>query len=322
VIVTVTGADSVPARALPKLIVPAGEMVAAACTAVPLTATICGFCDAVSEISTSAERPPVCVGSKVAMITPVLPPASGLSEQLSVSAKSPGLLPTMLMVIATGVVPVLFTFTTCGALLAPAVCDAKFRLAGVSVMPDVPLVPLSATLCGLPVALSEMLRVALTGSAACGAKSTEIVQLAPAASVPLGDGQGGATFTRNPKLVELLPVVAMPVNCSEALPVFVNVTVCVPLVMPTGCVPKDTEVGAMVGSGAMPVPASFNITTCGEPAPELSMNPTAAVNASVVVGVKEATSEQTPPRATTTPVCAGPEIATENCAAPGPEGIN
>jgi hypothetical protein len=182
--------------------------------------------------------------------------------------------------------------------------------------------PLSATLCGLPVALSEMLRVARTGRAACGLKSTEIVRLAPAASVPLGYGQGVAPFTRNPKLVELLPVMAMPVNCRGARPVFVNVTFCVPLVMPTGCVPKDTDAGAMVSSGAMPVPVPSNITTCGEPAPELSTNSTSAVNAPVVVGVKAAPREQTPAGATTTQVCAGPEIATENCAAPGPEGIN
>jgi hypothetical protein len=111
VMVTATGADAVPARALPKPIV-TGEIVAAACTAVPPTATICGLCGAVSEISTTAERSPVCVGSKVTLTTQAFPPASGLREQLSVSAKSPGLLPAMLMVIATGVVPVLLTLTT------------------------------------------------------------------------------------------------------------------------------------------------------------------------------------------------------------------
>ena len=57
VIVTVTGADAVPASAPPKPIVPVGEIIAAACTAVPLTARICGLCGALSEISTDVDRP-------------------------------------------------------------------------------------------------------------------------------------------------------------------------------------------------------------------------------------------------------------------------
>jgi hypothetical protein len=88
-----------------------------------------------------------------------------------------------------------------------------------------------------------MLSVALTGPGACGAKSTEIVQLAPAINVPLGNGQGLVPFTKNPKFVELLPVIAMPVKFSNALPAFVSVTVCVPLVIPTGCVPNEREGG-------------------------------------------------------------------------------
>src|SRR5580658_1636725 len=92
-IVTVTGADDVPASVPPKLIVPAGETVAVACTAVPPTVTICGLCGALSEIITRAERVPVCAGSKVTLMTQVLPAAKGLCEQLSVSAKSPGSVP-------------------------------------------------------------------------------------------------------------------------------------------------------------------------------------------------------------------------------------
>src|SRR5271154_4491971 len=110
-IVTVTGAEEVPASAPPKLIVPVGETVAVACTAVPPTVTICGLCGALSEIITSAERVPVCAGSKVTFMTQVLPAAKGLCEQVSVSAKSPGLVPPKLMAIATAVVPVLLTET-------------------------------------------------------------------------------------------------------------------------------------------------------------------------------------------------------------------
>jgi hypothetical protein len=286
VIVTVTGADAVPASAPPKLIVPVGEIVALACTAVPLTASICGLFGALSESITTAERAPVCVGSNVTFMTQDLPPASGLCEQLSVSAKSLGFVPAVLMVMATGVVPVLLTVTTCAALFAPTVCDAKFKVAGDSEIPEVPPVPLSATLCGLPAALSEMLSVALTDPAACGTKSTEMVQLAPAINVPLGNGHGVAPFTKNPKLVEALPVIAMPVKFSSALPAFVSVTVCVPLVLPTGCVPNDSDAGKTVKIGATPVPVPLTVTTCCDPVrnPELSTNPTSVLMSPVVAG--------------------------------------
>ena len=116
VIVTVTGGDAVPASAAPKLIEPVGEIVAAACTAVPLTASICGLCGALSDISTWAERLPACVGSKVTFITQALPTARGRCVQLSVSAKSPGFAPAVLKVMATAVVPVLLMDD--GAILA------------------------------------------------------------------------------------------------------------------------------------------------------------------------------------------------------------
>jgi hypothetical protein len=153
-IVTVTSGDAVPDSAPPKLVVPVGEIVSVACTAVPFTASICGLFGALSESITTAERAPVCAGSTVTFMTPDLSPARGLCEQSSVSAKSPGFVPTTLMVIATGVVPVLLTVTGCAALLAPTVCDAKFNGGGDRELPGVPPVPLSATLCRLPVALS------------------------------------------------------------------------------------------------------------------------------------------------------------------------
>jgi hypothetical protein len=120
-IVTVTGADEAPASAPPKLMVPVGETVAAACTAVPPTVTICGLCGALAETITWADRVPVCAGSKMTLMTQVLVATTGLCEHLSVSAKSPGSVPPKLMVIATGVVPVLLTETTCATRLAPTV---------------------------------------------------------------------------------------------------------------------------------------------------------------------------------------------------------
>jgi hypothetical protein len=92
-IVTVTGADEVPASAPPKLMAPVGEIVAVACTVMPPTVMICGLCGALSEIITRADRVPGCAGSKVTLMTQVLPAAKGLCEQLSISAKSLGSAP-------------------------------------------------------------------------------------------------------------------------------------------------------------------------------------------------------------------------------------
>src|SRR5271154_2773079 len=163
-IVTVTGGDAVPASVFPKAI-GEGPTGAVACTAGPLSATICGLFGAASEIGITADRLPVCVGSNVTVITQAWPPAKGPCEQLSVSAKSPEFTPTVAIVKAVAKFPVFVSVTVCIALLAPTVCVAKFKVLGESEIPYVPPfpLPLSGTLCGLPAALSEMESVALIG---------------------------------------------------------------------------------------------------------------------------------------------------------------
>lgn len=56
----------------------------------------------------------------------------------------------------------------------------------VIVTAEVVAVPVNVTICGLPVALSAMLSVAVRVPAAAGVNVTAIVQFAPAASVPVG----------------------------------------------------------------------------------------------------------------------------------------
>ena len=82
-------------------------------------------------------------------------------------------------------------------------------------------VPLSATLCGLSKALSEMLMVPVLVPRDTGLKVTEIVQLAPALTVV-------------PQVLvwEKSPLAVIFVIASEALPVLVNVTVCGLLLVP------------------------------------------------------------------------------------------
>jgi len=84
----------------------------------------------------------------------------------------------------TAVNPRFDRVTTCAGLAVPTVQLPKFTLPGVR-LPIVP-VPVSETVCGLPLALSDTETVPVTVPFTAGVKVTEIVQLAPAAS---GDTQ-------------------------------------------------------------------------------------------------------------------------------------
>jgi len=92
-------------------------------------------------------------------------------------------------------------------------------------------VPESATECGLPCALSAMVRVPARLPEAVGAKVTLIVQLAPAATGELAEQVVPAEGT--PKSPLLAPVMAMLEIARFALPVFESVNPCAVLVVPT-----------------------------------------------------------------------------------------
>ena len=100
---------------------------------------------------------------------------------------------------------------TCAGLVVPTVWLPKFMLPG-DKLTMVP-VPVKLTVCGLPAALSVIVSVALTVPLATGVKETEIVQLAPAATL---DPQ---VFVCEKSLLLLLTLVIVRV----AVPVFVRV---------------------------------------------------------------------------------------------------
>jgi hypothetical protein len=83
-------------------------------------------------------------------------------------------------------------------------------------------VPLRPTDCGLPPALSNIVRVPVLVPASNGLKLTEITQLAP-------------VLTAAPQVLvwEKLPPVAMLEIISEAFPVLIRVTGSAALVVPT-----------------------------------------------------------------------------------------
>ena len=82
-------------------------------------------------------------------------------------------------------------------------------------------VPVSRTICGLPPALSEIIRPAVAVPATAGLNVTAMVQLAPA-------------FTVLPQVFvwEKGPLMIMPEIVSVAVPVLLSVTVCT-LLVPT-----------------------------------------------------------------------------------------
>src|SRR5229473_3639644 len=115
------------------------------------------------------------------------------------------------------------------------------------------VVPVSDTLCGLPVALSVMFKGPMRVPAAVGLNVTLIVQFAPAARVRGLIGQGVA-----PGLAAKSPDAAMELIVRGPVPVFVSVTVCAALVVFSGWLAKLRLVGASptAGVGFAPVPVS------------------------------------------------------------------
>ena len=121
----------------------------------------------------------------------------------------------------------------------PAVTVAELdETLGVKSLP----VPESATLCGLPGALLEMVMLPLREPPAIGAKVTLIVQLAAAATLVLH-------VLVCAKSAGFVPPTVILVIVSGALPVFVKVTRWAALLVPTFWVLKLRLVGDRVAAG-------------------------------------------------------------------------
>lgn len=102
--------------------------------------------------------------------------------------------------------------------------------------------PLNETDCGEPLALSLTVRDAESLPAAVGEKVTEIEQFDPATSV-------APQLLLWPKLLALVPVIAMPVMESVAPPEFESVTVCTALEVPAAVVKLSGPAGLNVAAG-------------------------------------------------------------------------
>ena len=115
--------------------------------------------------------------------------------------------------------------------MVPTTWLLKVRLLGVRLTAGAGVVPvpLKATACGLPLALSVMVTLALRLPLADGVKVTLIVQVPPAARVLELLGQV-LVCAKSPALV---PLKLMLLMVKAALPLLASVTVCAALVVPT-----------------------------------------------------------------------------------------
>jgi hypothetical protein len=114
--------------------------------------------------------------------------------------------------------------------------------------------PLSDTVCGLPIALSEMLMTAVNVACEGGVKDTVIRQ------VPPTERDAPQLFV-SAKALAPLPLINNEEIARAALPLFVTVTACGALVVPTAWFEKVRLAGETATVDPMPVPV--RVTTCG-----------------------------------------------------------
>jgi len=129
-----------------------------------------------------------------------------------------------------------------------------------------------------------MFNVAVRAPVAPGVNSTLIVQLAPAASVPVGLRPPLVFGSGTPKSSASAPLVVNPEKFTVAVLVFVTVTLIAPLVVPTPCDPNVKLPGATVTVAVPGVPVPVNVTVCGLPV-ALSVKVIAPGRVPVAVGV-------------------------------------
>jgi hypothetical protein len=203
--------------------------------AVPDIEKDCGLPAALSENASAAERVPVAVGVNVTFTmqvapAPSVPPGAGQVPPDAI-AKSPLFAPVMDIPVTVRVaLPGFPSITDCDMLVVPTIWAEKFvGLPGSETAGPIP-VPDSATVCGLPGALSVIVSVAERVPGAVGVKTRFTAHAVAVATLPPPDGHVLPLATAKSPLAdpviemfeitrELVPVSARPRDCAvEAAP--------------------------------------------------------------------------------------------------------
>jgi hypothetical protein len=242
---------------------------------VPVNVTVCGLAVPLSVNVIAPVRVPVPVGLNVienthgAASTPILGHCANVAP-----AKSP--LVTMLLKFS-GKFPLFDTVTVCPALVVPSAWLPNVNEVGAIPIATATPVPVSVTVCGLPVALSVNVIVPVRAPAAVGVNVIGNVH-GFASTAMLGHCANVAPAKS--------PVIAMLVNVTAVLPVFDTVNVSGVLVNPMPSSPNGNGVGVIVIVAGLPVPVPVKVTDCGLPV-ALSVNVIAPVRVPVAVGLNE-----------------------------------
>jgi hypothetical protein len=149
---------------------------------------------------------------------------------------------------------------------------------------EVTPVPLNATVCGLPVALSAIFNVAARAPFALGANTTAIVQLAPAANGPVALHPELLFGSGTEKSPAFAPLTVKPVKFTGPVLVFITVTLKGALVVVSACEPNAKLLGVTVTVAVPGVAVPVSVTVCGLPVP-VSVNVIVPVRVPVAVGL-------------------------------------
>lgn len=163
-----------PRSWLPKVRFAGFKLTMGAALPVPVSETACGLLAALSVMVKVPRAPPPAVGVKVTL-TVHSPPAATADAQVLVSANGPE---TATLLTVNEAVPLLVIVTTCAALVVLTAWLVKVRVVGERLTAgSARPVPVSSTTCGLPDALSVIVRAPILSPATTGLKTTVITQL-------------------------------------------------------------------------------------------------------------------------------------------------
>jgi hypothetical protein len=188
-----------------------------------------------------------------------------------------------------------FNVTFLAALVVPTLVLENFKLAGVSVASAIP-VPDSATVCGVPEALSVKVSVSVAAPSCVGVNVTLILHVLFTASVAPQVLLEIAKLV--PSAMAMLPIFKV------AVPVFFSVTVLAELVLLTVSLPKFSEAGERVTvvagstvsvSVVVPVKLPEAPVTVTDAVPVVAVPPAASVSVLVLVAGFGSKAAVTPP---------------------------
>src|SRR5579883_2875351 len=287
-----------PSKGAPKLKIPPSEATSqyppeVGVTPRPLSDTLCGLLRALSLMTSVAVRNPTTLGTKATPIVHVPPPGRVVPVQRSpVMTKSADPEPVTVAVMAV----------TCEELVSPrvTVCTAetdptgvlgKVSDVGATAADPAPPVPVSRSSCGLLMALSTTIRLAVRVPITDGLNFTEIVQVCVVVNEP--ELQVSDVTTKSDAAV---PVTVAEVTFRVAGPLLVSVMAVEALDVPTCCRPKFAGEGVRLTIG-IPEPDKATLP-CWALAPRTKV----ADRGPFAVGVKATLTVQVPPGCSVLPV--------------------